>query len=127
MWLSESISPLDPAERERIQAAGGFVTDNGRVCGVLAVSRTLGDIQFRQITSAEPSIRVHAIAPRDEWLILGCDGVWDELAPGQVAGLLRFVGDPIRAAQKIRDAAYDLGSRDNLSVVAVQLTRAPCW
>ena len=36
--------PTDAGETARIQGAGGFI-EMGRVCGNLAVSRSLGDFQ----------------------------------------------------------------------------------
>jgi protein phosphatase PTC2/3 len=44
--LSTDHKPNDPAERERIEAAGGFVEFN-RVNGNLALSRALGDFLFK--------------------------------------------------------------------------------
>jgi protein phosphatase 2C family protein 2/3 len=44
--LSTDHKPNDPAERERIESAGGFVEFN-RVNGNLALSRALGDFLFK--------------------------------------------------------------------------------
>ncbi|MES1909254.1 MAG: hypothetical protein MHM6MM_002025 [Cercozoa sp. M6MM] len=56
--------PQDEEEKERIESAGGLVI-NGRVDGVLAVSRALGDFEFKQAhssgltkVSAEPTVTV---------------------------------------------------------------------
>lgn len=70
----------------RIEAAGGWV-HNGRLHGVLAVSRAFGDAEHKSLKErfwettfssdpliAEPDVRVHTIRPRDEFLILACDG-----------------------------------------------------
>jgi serine/threonine protein phosphatase PrpC len=38
--------PNAPKEKERIEAAGGFV-HNGRVNGLLAVSRSIGDVNYK--------------------------------------------------------------------------------
>lgn len=77
-------SPLTacPAEKARIQAAGGFV-DFGRVNGNLALSRAIGDFEFKksadlppeqQIVTAYPDVEIHDINPDDEFLIVACDG-----------------------------------------------------
>eukprot|EP00796_Vickermania_ingenoplastis_P008970 gene8970-6293_t len=44
--MSEDHKPGNPKESKRIQRCGGFV-QFGRVCGVLAVSRALGDFEFK--------------------------------------------------------------------------------
>ena len=70
------------AEKARIQAAGGFV-DFGRVNGNLALSRAIGDFEFKksaelppeqQIVTAFPDVEVHDISEDDEFLVIACDG-----------------------------------------------------
>jgi protein phosphatase 2C family protein 2/3 len=41
--LTRDHKAVEPAERRRIEAAGGFVCTEGRLCGELAVSRALGN------------------------------------------------------------------------------------
>lgn len=69
-------------EKARIQAAGGFV-DFGRVNGNLALSRAIGDFEFKkgadlapeqQIVTAYPDVMVHELSDDDEFLVLACDG-----------------------------------------------------
>lgn len=69
-------------EKNRITAAGGFV-DFGRVNGNLALSRAIGDFEFKksaelspeaQIVTAYPDVEVHDITDDDEFLVLACDG-----------------------------------------------------
>lgn len=71
-----------PAEKNRITAAGGFV-DFGRVNGNLALSRAIGDFEFKksaelppesQIVTAFPEVEVHDLTDEDEFLVLACDG-----------------------------------------------------
>lgn len=70
------------AEKNRITAAGGFV-DFGRVNGNLALSRAIGDFEFKksaelspenQIVTAYPDVEQHDITDEDEFLVLACDG-----------------------------------------------------
>lgn len=72
-------------ERNRITAAGGFV-DFGRVNGNLALSRAIGDFEFKksaelspenQIVTAFPDVDEHELTDEDEFLVLACDGIWD--------------------------------------------------
>jgi hypothetical protein len=69
-------------EKARISAAGGFV-DFGRVNGNLALSRAIGDFEFKkspelspeqQIVTAYPDVTVHELTEDDEFLVIACDG-----------------------------------------------------
>jgi len=44
--MSEDHKPDNPGELARIQRSGGFVED-GRVNGMLALSRALGDFEYK--------------------------------------------------------------------------------
>lgn len=75
-------------EKARISAAGGFV-DFGRVNGNLALSRAIGDFEFKksadlspeqQIVTAFPDVITHEISPDDEFLVIACDGRTSVLA-----------------------------------------------
>jgi len=44
--LSMDHKPSDPAEQIRIREAGGFIEEN-RVNGNLAVSRSIGDLEYK--------------------------------------------------------------------------------
>lgn len=79
-----SIADLYIGERARICAAGGFV-DFGRVNGNLALSRAIGDFEFKkspelspeqQIVTAFPDVVVHDISSDDEFVVVACDGEW---------------------------------------------------
>ena len=49
--------------------------DRTMTCG-LAMSRSLGDLQFKRIgVTADPALTEHAIGPRDQFLIGASDGV----------------------------------------------------
>ena len=50
--MSEDHKPELPGEKARIESNGGFVEDN-RVNGVLNLSRSLGDLEYKQ-NSAKP-------------------------------------------------------------------------
>lgn len=78
-------------EKARITAAGGFV-DFGRVNGNLALSRAIGDFEFKksaelapeqQIVTAYPDVVVHEMSDDDEFLVIACDGKpADDSTPG---------------------------------------------
>ena len=73
-----------PGEKARISAAGGFV-DFGRVNGNLALSRAIGDFEFKksadlspeqQIVTAFPDVVTHEVSNDDEFLVIACDGMF---------------------------------------------------
>lgn len=83
--LSFDHKPQNEGEKARISAAGGFV-DFGRVNGNLALSRAIGDFEFKksadlspeqQIVTAFPDVVAHEISNDDEFLVIACDGIWD--------------------------------------------------
>ena len=86
--------PSERLEQDRIEAAGARV-EIGRVQGDLAVSRALGDFQYKmqpnvdhteQPVSCIPDITIiERDVDHDEFLILGCDGVFDVLMNNEVA------------------------------------------
>lgn len=51
--LSVDHKPNDPEEKRRIMAAQGFVEDN-RVNGMLALSRALGDFEYKSNSLLKP-------------------------------------------------------------------------
>lgn len=89
VYSTRDHKPALPAERERIQKAGGSVMIQ-RVNGSLAVSRALGDYEYKnvegrgqceQLVSPEPEISVRDREDEaDEFLVLACDGIWDVMS-----------------------------------------------
>ena len=77
----------DPAEKQRIEDAGGAVF-SGRVFGTLAVSRSLGDRDYKiptsenNFVSSEPYFTAEPLGPQEQFLLLACDGVWDQVRGG---------------------------------------------
>ena len=72
-------------EKRRIYRAGHTV-ENQRVDGGLALSRALGDFQYKQASNlnselqavtAKPDITVWERSTDDELIFIACDGIWD--------------------------------------------------
>ena len=89
--------PVNPIEKERIQKAGGSVMIQ-RVNGSLAVSRALGDFEYKnvegmgpceQLVSPEPEISVQERHAEDEFLVLACDGIWDVMSNDEICDFVR--------------------------------------
>lgn len=95
--LSFDHKPNNEGEQARICAAGGFV-EAGRVNGNLALSRAIGDFDFKktanlppeeQIVTAYPDVMEHEFTPDDEFVVLACDGIWDCMHSQQVVEFIR--------------------------------------
>ncbi|KAK7048343.1 putative general substrate transporter [Favolaschia claudopus] len=96
--LSFDHKPSNEVEKTRISGAGGYI-EFGRVNGNLALSRALGDFEFKknynmppekQIITSDPDITCHDITDEDEFLVLACDGIWDCLSSQQVVNFIRY-------------------------------------
>lgn len=118
----------DREERHRIQALGGYITDGGRIMGMIAVARSLGDRAFRPYVAYTPSVKWMKITEDAKFAIIACDGLWDvvsdEFAVKIVADYHRKHGTYDGAALMLRESAYALGSGDNISTMVVGLKPA---
>lgn len=83
--LSIDHKPNLPSEKRRIERANGFVEDD-RVNGMLALSRSLGDFEYKnnsimkpedQVITAFPEITIEKITNETDFIICACDGIWD--------------------------------------------------
>ena len=119
--LTKDHKPESDSEMNRINLSGGFVAESRRVNGLLALSRAIGDISVQPHVTFEPDIMVVELTEHDEFVILACDGVWDVLSNEQAVFLVQAETSPSRAANRIREYAYSLGSTDNISVIVYQL------
>ncbi|KAK9479924.1 phosphatase 2C-like domain-containing protein [Lipomyces japonicus] len=111
--LSYDHKPQNEGEKARIIAAGGFI-DSGRVNGNLALSRAIGDFDFKkspdlppeeQVVTAFPDVIEHESGPDDEFLVLACDGIWDCLSSQAV---VEFVRRGIAEKQELHVIAENL-------------------
>jgi len=111
--LSFDHKPQNEGEKARICAAGGFV-DFGRVNGNLALSRAIGDFEFKksadlppeqQIVTAFPDVTVHETSEDDEFLVIACDGIWDCQSSQAV---VEFVRRGIAAKQELHSICENM-------------------
>lgn len=104
-------------EKNRIYKADGFVSD-GRVKGNLNLSRSLGDLEYKQNTklsaedqmiTANPDIVCEALTPDVDFIILACDGVWDCLTNQEICDIVseRFKKEPNIRISKIIEDIFD--------------------
>jgi protein phosphatase 1L len=72
-------TPNREDEYERIHKNNGLVVMKGgvaRVDGTIAVSRAIGDMQYKEFLIPEPEIESHQISQDDDLLILSTDGLF---------------------------------------------------
>ncbi|PON96196.1 Protein phosphatase 2C [Trema orientale] len=144
MPLSVDHKPNREDEYARIEASGGKVIQwNGhRVFGVLAMSRSIGDRYLKPWIIPEPEVMFVPRAREDECLILASDGLWDVMTNEEVcevarrrillwhkkngiaASTERGLGADLAAqaaAEYLSMLALQKGSKDNISVIVVDL------
>ena len=56
-----------------------------RVNGVLSVARAIGDRKLKQWVIGRPDVAEFDLTDSQEYLVLGCDGLWDVLTPEKVS------------------------------------------
>ncbi|KAG6336627.1 hypothetical protein ID866_2466, partial [Astraeus odoratus] len=109
----------DKQEAKRITDAGGFVM-SGRVNGVLAVTRSLGDSSMKEFVVGSPYTTETQLCEDDEFLILACDGLWDITGDQGAIDLVRHIADAQEASQTLVQHALSRQTNDNVTVVVVR-------
>ncbi|KAL6937833.1 hypothetical protein ACO0RG_004357 [Hanseniaspora osmophila] len=142
--LSFDHKPTNAGEKARIFNAGGFV-EMSRVNGNLALSRAIGDFEFKQNNDLPPHEQIVTVVPdilehkidytNDEFVILACDGIWDCLTSQECVDLIHYgihkenILDLGELSSKIIDVCCspDAGGQgigcDNMSMMIVALLK----
>jgi len=136
--VTQDHKPSNPPELERIQDAGGSVMLQ-RVNGSLAVSRALGDFEYKNVDGKGPTEQLVSPEPEfykkkrdhasDEFLVLACDGVWDVMTNEDICSFVSArmsVTDNLeQIANEVIDTCLHKGSRDNMSIIIIAFPGAP--
>ncbi|KAJ1549183.1 Protein phosphatase 2C 1 [Nowakowskiella sp. JEL0078] len=120
--LSYDHKGSDRDEAQRIKNHGGFVMNN-RVNGILAVTRSLGDISMKEWIIGNPFTTETVLYEADSFIILACDGVWDVCSDQTAVDIIKDIDDPQQASETLLAFALDNFSTDNLSVLVVRLDK----
>jgi len=140
--LSDDHKPDNEQEKARIEAAGGFVEEN-RVNGSLALSRALGDFEYKgaalefteQAVTCDPDCKTVTRQAADQFVFLACDGIWDCLTSEEVVeqtrtslashpedqpvtSIIEMMFDSIIAKDVLSSAGK---GTDNMTAIIVQL------
>jgi serine/threonine protein phosphatase PrpC len=118
-FQTEDHKPPLRSEYERVRDAGSKIV-GGRIAGVLAVTRSLGDFAVPGVCKT-PEISEVLLDPSDRWLVIGCDGVWDVVLDQLLGEIAVAARSPVEFAADLRNTAYALGSLDNISAIVVDL------
>ncbi|XVF62386.1 hypothetical protein PTKIN_Ptkin09bG0003600 [Pterospermum kingtungense] len=132
--MSQDHRPCFLPERKRVEELGGYI-DDGYLNGYLAVTRALGDWHLKfplgsaSPLIAEPDVRQIALTEDDEFLIIGCDGIWDVMSSQFAVSLvrrgLRRHDDPEECAKELVNEASRLNSSDNLTAIVIGFSSPP--
>lgn len=109
----------DKQEAKRITDAGGFVM-SGRVNGVLAVTRSLGDSAMKEFVVGAPYTTETELCEEDEFLVLACDGLWDIVGDQSAIDLVRDIEDAQLASEKLLKHALSHHTTDNVTVLVIR-------
>jgi serine/threonine protein phosphatase PrpC len=125
----------DPLEIARIERAGGFLF-KGRVLGVLAVTRSLGDHMLKDYVIAHPTVNERRLelnsgegnsinnnrSTAPTFLIIACDGLWDVMRDQEAVNLVQqYPGEKTSVAQYLVEEALRRGSTDNVTAIVAWL------
>ncbi|CAJ2642799.1 probable protein phosphatase 2C 27 [Trifolium pratense] len=132
--MSRDQKPNCTSERLRIEKLGGVVYD-GYLNGQLSVSRALGDWHMKGPKgsacplSSEPELQETLLTEDDEFLIMGCDGLWDVMSNQCAVTMARkelmIHNDPQRCSRELVREALKRNSCDNLTVIVVCFSPDP--
>ena len=141
--LSRDLKPLVTEETERIKRCGGFVSNANRVNGRLAVSRAIGDFEykanlvsggkkFETMVSSVPEVRLHVGTGNEAFLLIACDGLYDVMSSKDVVAFINdriasFVSrkqepDPSQiCVDLVTECVIKRGTGDNVTIILVLL------
>ena len=138
--MTNDHKPNNNDEKIRIKRAGSKILDN-RVSGLLNMSRSFGDYQFKlrrdlkpeeQAVSACPEISFINRTKRELFIVLACDGVWDCLTNSQIAQYFfnHVNRDPSKKLSLViadlfniilSDSPFNEVGTDNMTCILIQL------
>ncbi|KAF3975716.1 hypothetical protein CMV_001041 [Castanea mollissima] len=132
--MSKDHKPNCISERIRIEKLGGVIYD-GYLNGQLSVARALGDWHMKGPKgsacplSAEPELQETLLTEDDEFLIIGCDGLWDVMSSQGAVSMARkelmLHNDPERCSRELVREALKRNTCDNLTVIVVCFSPDP--
>jgi protein phosphatase 1G len=111
--LSVDHKPDLDSEKNRIYKADGWVSE-GRVKGNLNLSRSLGDLEYKQnkklapadqMITAYPEIMVENLTPDVAFMVVACDGIWDCLSNQEICD---FISTRLKARVGLKEIVEEI-------------------
>lgn len=127
--LTRDHHPDREDERARIEASGGSIIVWGvpRVNGILAMSRSIGDVYLKRhgVISTPELTGWRALTANDSYLVVASDGIFESLTPDDICDFIGHQKSGLSSSSSLADCivdiAFEKGSTDNLSVIVVPL------
>ena len=119
MRLSRDDRTDDPKEKDRITKQGGTII-NGRVNGILMLSRAFGDWRLKNAgVIVDPHIIRIEINDDDLYLIIASDGIWDVIKDEECKGLTELNPNTLQICKNIVVESLNRISQDNISCFVI--------
>ena len=120
--LSNDHKPNEPTEKARIEKLGGKIEFDGIDWRIndLSLSRAFGDTYAKPYVSHMPHIYNYKIHPKDKFLIIACDGLWDVVSNQEANDFIMsliYTNNSCNYAKELVEYAYNRGSLDNITVI----------
>lgn len=131
MQLTVDHKPNEFAEYARITNMGGEIYFDGydHRIGSLSVSRAFGDLDEEPYVTCLPDIYRYKLSSNDKFIVLGCDGLFDNLRNSEIVNFVLMncydiktferTNKHINIARKLAEHAIAKGSTDNVSVEVI--------
>lgn len=115
--MSEDHRPTSLLERQRVEGLGGII-EYGYLNGSVSP------------LTAEPEVQQTLLTEEDEFMIIGCDGIWDVMSNQEAVNIvsneLRLHNDPQQSASELVNQVLCRDSNDNLTAIVVCFTTPDC-
>eukprot|EP01083_Nonionella_stella_P070888 189966_1 len=127
MLVTKDHTVLQLSEVKRIESKRGRIV-NGRVNGILEVTRSFGDPEMKKIgVIAAPNLSKFRVNARDKFMMIACDGLWSVFS---LSDAVEFVHSKLAELSKpsveevtrtlLADAILNKQAKDNVSAIIVR-------
>lgn len=121
LLLTKLHVPSKSEEYQRIRISGGYV-NNGKLDGVVDVSRAVGFFDLLPHIHASPDISVVNLTRTDEMLVVATQNLWDCMSYETACDIAREnVANPMLAAEEMKDHAIAYGCSENITILCLAL------
>ena len=108
----------DESEKKRIIKLGGNIRNN-RLFGDIAISRGIGDNEYKKYIISNPYICKKNITYNEKYCIIGSDGLWDFVCDESVYNIAVNIDNGSELVEKLVNVAVNVGSKDNISCIVI--------